>query len=141
MLRLPESQLRKWDEELEEFFGDRRSDHSKVQRALEKLAGAKNKGKKLVISERSKWRLTEEGRKIALDFGARLQREAVAAAQPEMEFGAPRRFRVTGDCSPDTVCLKCQKPGNVKRIKDPRPGSESETLHVACAESWFKDLK
>jgi hypothetical protein len=40
---------------------------------------------------------------------------------------------------PETVCLACQRAdGDVMRIKDAsKPGSQSETLHEACAPGWF----
>jgi AAA domain-containing protein/IclR-like helix-turn-helix domain-containing protein len=47
-------------------------------------------------------------------------------------------FRIIGECEDQTICVKCGQPGNVKRIMDStRPGSQSETLHEACAEVWF----
>jgi hypothetical protein len=51
------------------------------------------------------------------------------------------RFRVIADCGQDTICLVCRKAdGNVKRIKDSHQvGSQTETLHEACAPQWFKD--
>lgn len=50
------------------------------------------------------------------------------------------RFRVIDACEDSTVCLKCGQPGDVKRIKDStRQGSQSETLHEACARAWFDE--
>jgi AAA domain/Bifunctional DNA primase/polymerase, N-terminal len=47
-------------------------------------------------------------------------------------------FRVLADCEPQTVCIACGQPGDVKRIKDgTRSGSQSETLHEGCAPAWF----
>ena len=52
--------------------------------------------------------------------------------------GAVERFRVLETCLPETVCLQCQETGDVLRLKDTRqPGSQSETLHLKCAEAWF----
>jgi hypothetical protein len=48
---------------------------------------------------------------------------------------------VIGDCPPETVCLGCHQLGDVKRVVDASsPGSNSETLHVSCAEAWFGNL-
>ena len=65
--------------------------------------------------------------------------------EPELPLG-PRppsasRFRVIEKCSPETVCLHCQQAdGLVMRVKDTtQPGSQSETLHEACAEAWFEE--
>ena len=47
-------------------------------------------------------------------------------------------FRIIGECEARTICIKCQQPGGVKRIKPiGRAGAKSETLHEACAEAWF----
>lgn len=51
------------------------------------------------------------------------------------------RFRIIEDCPSTTVCLVCyQADGKVRRIKDRHhPGTQSETLHLACAPRFFGD--
>jgi hypothetical protein len=80
------------------------------------------------------WQLPEETSPATPDAA----NDILARAQRNDAAGEPR-FRVIGDCEAQTICLQCQKTGNVKRIKDAsRPGSQSETLHETCAEAWFE---
>src|SRR5262249_49384894 len=61
-------------------------------------------------------------------------------SEPPKEAPKPKsRFRIIDTCEDNTICVKCGQPGDVKRIKDAtKPGSQSETLHEACAPAWFE---
>lgn len=147
MLKMPDGSTRRWAEELQWFYGNGVPDHTRVDRMLKGL-GAQTR-KKLVYIDRKKWGLTEEGKKVARDAGAALQRMEVAAA-PELfsrkEIGlrpvAPIQvgsitLQIIGP-EPDHVCSYCnRREPQVYLIRAPSLGVDSIPLHEQCAPSWF----
>ena len=66
----------------------------------------------------------------------------IAPSPPEgmSHASAPKTaepFRAVGDCPPETVCLACGQPKNVKKMVDGTVGCAARTLHEACAPGWF----
>jgi RecA-family ATPase len=88
MLKLETGSLMDWAKELGWFYPSGDPAKSRVQRLLENLDKERNKGKRLVDKDRKKWRLTEEGKKVARDAGAEFERQRMAADQKEQ----PRLF-------------------------------------------------
>lgn len=105
---------------------------SKVHRLLESMASGRAT---LVTKERGRWRLTEKGKTAAREAAPAMERAKSAATDA-------KRFYSIGPAPAGSTCLQCGGGTGggepVLRIKDSQlPGSKAETLHEACAETWF----